>query len=674
MRHRLRATSAFSSTNYDTLNEVINEANALIESDYTVESWSALQTALTAAENALESDDQSVVDGAAAALEQAIADLVEATEPEPSDDKYTAENPFVFPAEGETATLEFEYGTIHDVTNSADGNGQWKAEVMEDSATGTTLINSLNDGDSLKVPFTVATPGTYKATLHYSSGSTTNTLTWSDENGIVTSGQQVAGANDEAAAIHTVEFEIVVTKAGSSTLVFAPPSGLNAPRLDKLTITLEKATEPEPSEPDYSALNAAIDAAKKLVESDYTADSWSKLETALAVAEQALSATDQTTVDAAAKALNDAIDALVEATEPEPEPTTYTVTFVGAEGVENQTVEEGKTAEEPTVTAPAGYTFAGWLLNGEKYDFSTPVTSDIMLAASWSLNAPTVSLAASNESPVEGDTVTITATAEQPAADLTFTYAWTKDGQPIAGDGASIQVTESGSYAVTVTVTDANSASASATSEPVVLTFAPTSEPEPTVDTSKLESEVEQSESLDETSYTAESWAAFAEALKDAQAVLANEDATQEQVDAALAALSAAREALVASEPGTDEPGTDTPGTDEPGTDEPVTDEPGTDEPGTDEPGTDEPGEDVTPGGDDQKPGDQTTDPGSDDAKPSDDQKPSDTVKPGGTQKPSSGSKVPATGDASLPVALVAAGAAGTIAVSIELRRRASEK
>lgn len=671
--------------NYSALNAAIDKAEALTESDYTVDSWSALQTALTAAEAALESDDQSVVDGAAAALEQAIADLVEATEPEPSDDKYTAENPFVFPAEGETATLEFEYGTIHDVSNSADGNGQWPTEVMEDAATGTTLINSLNDGDSLEVPFTVAEAGTYKATLHYSSGSTTNTLAWTDESGIVTSGQQVAGANDEAAAIHTVEFEIVVTEAGSSTLVFASPSGLNAPRLDKLVITFEKATEPEPVEPNYDELNAAIDAAKKLVESDYTADSWSKLETALAVAEQALSATDQTTVDAAAKALNDAIDALVEATEPEPEPTTYTVTFVGAEGVENQTVEEGKTATEPTVSAPAGYTFAGWLLNGEKYDFSTPVTSDIMLTASWSLNAPTVSLAASNESPVEGDIVTITATAEQPAADLTFTYAWTKDGQPIAGDDASIQVTESGSYAVTVTVTDANSASASATSEPVVLTFAPTSEPEPTVDTSKLESEVEQSESLDEMSYTAESWAAFAEALKDAQAVLANEDATQEQVDAALAALSAAREALVTSEPGTDEPGADEPGTDEPGTDEPGTDEPGTDEPGTDEPGTDtpgtdEPGEDVTPGGDDQKPsddqkpGDQTTDPGSDDTKPSDDQKPSDTVKPGGTQKPSFGSKVPATGDASLPVALVAAGAAGTIAVSIELRRRASEK
>ena len=137
------------------------------------------------------------------------------------------------------------------------------------------------------------------------------------------------------------------------------------------------------------------------------------------------------------------------------------------------------------------------------------------------------------------------------------------------------------------------------------------SEPEPEVDKSELEDKVEQveSEELVETEFTAESWAAYQKALADAKAVLADENATEEQVAEALEALSAARENLVASEPGTDEPGTDEPGTDEPGTDEPGTDEPGTDEPGTDEPGTDEPGtdkpgEDVKPGGDDdQKPG-----------------------------------------------------------------------
>ena len=470
--------------NYDALNAAIDKAEALTESDYTADSWSALQTALTAAEAALESDDQSVVDAAAAALEQAIADLVEAIEPEPSDDKYTAENPFVFPAEGETTTLEFEYGTINDVTNSADGNGQWKAEVMEDAATGTTLINSLNDGDSLDVPFTVATPGTYKATLHYSSGSTTNTLTWSDESGIVASGQQVAGANDEASAIHTVEFEIVVTKAGSSTLVFAPPSGLNAPRLDKLVITLEKGTEPEPSEPDYAALNAAIDEAEALKSDDYTADSWAAVEAALAEAKAALNSDSQDEVDAAAEALNAAIDALVEA---EPEP-----------------------------------------------------------------------------------------------------------------------------------------------SKP---------------DTTALQAAIDEAEALKSDDYTAESWDAFQEALDAAKAVLGDSEATQADVDSALDALGAAKDALVESEPS--DPGTD------PGTDP---DQPGTDDPGTDpdKPGTDEPGD--------------TTDPG--------DQKPGDTTKPGGstsggstTGGSTSGGGLAQTGDPTSMVAVLATALAGAGALAASRRR-----
>ena len=63
----------------------------------------------------------------------------------------------------------------------------------------------------------------------------------------------------------------------------------------------------------------------------------------------------------------------------------YTVTFTG-EGVTEttQTVAEGGTVIEPNDPVRDGFTFEGWYLGEEKYDFSTPVKSDITLTAKWS--------------------------------------------------------------------------------------------------------------------------------------------------------------------------------------------------------------------------------------------------------------------------------------------------
>lgn len=67
----------------------------------------------------------------------------------------------------------------------------------------------------------------------------------------------------------------------------------------------------------------------------------------------------------------------------------------------------------------------------------------------------------------------------------------------------------------------------------------------PAVDTTELEKAIELAESLKEGNYTKESWAALEEALAAAKAVLADPTATQEEVDAAAAALNAAINALV---------------------------------------------------------------------------------------------------------------------------------
>lgn len=60
---------------------------------------------------------------------------------------------------------------------------------------------------------------------------------------------------------------------------------------------------------------------------------------------------------------------------------TYYVSFT--EGVASQEVIFGEKAVEPVQPIKEGYTFVAWLLNGEVFDFNTPITSNIELAAFW---------------------------------------------------------------------------------------------------------------------------------------------------------------------------------------------------------------------------------------------------------------------------------------------------
>lgn len=66
---------------------------------------------------------------------------------------------------------------------------------------------------------------------------------------------------------------------------------------------------------------------------------------------------------------------------------TYTVTFDAAGGEPaptTQTIADGEKAAEPAnKPEKSGFTFEGWYLNGEKYNFATPVTANITLVARW---------------------------------------------------------------------------------------------------------------------------------------------------------------------------------------------------------------------------------------------------------------------------------------------------
>ena len=90
-------------------------------------------------------------------------------------------------------------------------------------------------------------------------------------------------------------------------------------------VKVEPAPEPSPDKPDTSALQGAVDAAKQLKESDYTADSWKPFEQALKAAEDVLANPDASGDDVASalEKLKEAKSALVKvdaAPEPDPAP------------------------------------------------------------------------------------------------------------------------------------------------------------------------------------------------------------------------------------------------------------------------------------------------------------------------------------------------------------------
>ena len=109
----------------------------------------------------------------------------------------------------------------------------------------------------------------------------------------------------------------------------------------------------------------------------------------------------------------------------------YTVTFDtnGGSKVNSQTVPYGETAKTPAIPTKIGYTFAGWYLEGEKFNFSTPVTKDMTLTAKWTANQYTITFdtdGGSAVAPITQDYGTaITAPADPTREGYTFA-GWDK--------------------------------------------------------------------------------------------------------------------------------------------------------------------------------------------------------------------------------------------------------
>ena len=95
----------------------------------------------------------------------------------------------------------------------------------------------------------------------------------------------------------------------------------------------------------------------------------------------------------------------------------YTITFNanGGTSVISQTINYNGKVEEPTVPTKTGYTFKGWKLNGNTYDFNTPVTDNINLLAEWEINHYTVTFNTNGGTSIINQTIDYNKTASKPA-------------------------------------------------------------------------------------------------------------------------------------------------------------------------------------------------------------------------------------------------------------------
>lgn len=147
-------------------------------------------------------------------------------------EKYTAEDPFVFPwREKANATLEAEFAELHNTGDNEKyplkiGTGDW--------ASNQKFVNALENGDTITIPYKVEKPGTYNVKLTFRSGSTTDKLSWTDDAGVFENGSVEAG-NANSKETKTVDFTLKGTKAGSGVLTLKGDA--KAPQLDMFEIT-----------------------------------------------------------------------------------------------------------------------------------------------------------------------------------------------------------------------------------------------------------------------------------------------------------------------------------------------------------------------------------------------------------------------------------------------------
>ena len=310
------------------------------------------------------------------------------------------------------------------------------------------------------------------------------------------------------------------------------------------------ALERKPGVADKTALQAAIAAAEKLNQAEYTEESWAALAQALANAKAVNEKTDatQAEVDAAAQALQAAIDALVEKPA-EPERTNNA-------NLQSDFGEQGSNGWYYGSSEWNGEDFTELEYNGSAYVGSDglELKADFVHPAPYRNAAYKWVAAQDGEIRISGSYVKFANSADPNANGVCFRITHVGGEQKFYGVTGNYAEDQTVEFNETFTVkagdallfhVDAEGGNNAYDGGKFSVNIAPAAEPEPEVDKTALQAAIAAAEALNQANYTEESWAALAQALANAKAVNEKTDATQAEVDAAAQALQAAIDALV---------------------------------------------------------------------------------------------------------------------------------
>ena len=441
---------------------------------------------------------------------------------------YTAANPFEFPTtKGTTKTLEAEHATT---ITEACGATEWRCEVNSEAwASNGKYINSLNKtstgADSVAYAYNAPVAGTYKVTVTYRSGSDTNKLAWSEQDGKITA-SQVATPNSKVNNVlqaKTVEFNMVVTTAGAGTLVFTAPDG-DSPQTDKFDIELVKLAD----EADLTELQTAITNAEAILNAadkdKYSAAALVELQELVNAGKQLTTESSQADVDAKKAEITAKIADIQ---------TQFTITATAGNGGKiaptgATNVYKG-TSKAFTITPNDGYHVDSLTVDGTAVDVVTEytfsdVTANHTIAVTFAKDAMTVAkenlLAAintANEKLAQTDAYTpASLEALQNAVDEAQTVYNKADATQTEVDNAKANV-------------EAKIAALKEKADKSAL---------------RLAVKAAEGEAALTDKYTEESIAALQTAIDAANRVLADDNATQAEVDAQVEAVNAAKAAL----------------------------------------------------------------------------------------------------------------------------------
>lgn len=507
--------------NSEKLQTLVNQSAELKENLYSG-GWDTFAAALKAAQEALanESATDATIRNAYTALETAKNALVART-------KYTTDDRFQFPWKtGTSATLEAEHATELINSNDSDSDPSWPLSLgTGDWASNGKFLNGMAYKDYAKYAYVATVPGTYTVTGTYRAGAA-NKLAFSEENRKITATQVDCPSTSEngSLTVKTFTLTLEVTEAGAGTLILTAPDTNKAPQLDKFDIVLTKTAD----EADLTELQTAITNAEAILNAadkdKYSAAALVELQELVNAGKQLTTASSQADVDAKKAEITAKIADIQ---------TQFTITATAGNGGKiaptgATNVYKG-TSKAFTITPNDGYHVDSLTVDGTAVDVVTEytfsdVTANHTIAVTFAKDAMTVAkenlLAAintANEKRAQTDAYTpASLEALQNAVDEAQTVYNKADATQTEVDNAKANV-------------EAKIAALKEKADKSAL---------------RLAVKAAEGEAALTDKYTEESIAALQTAIDAANRVLADDNATQAEVDAQVEAVNAAKAAL----------------------------------------------------------------------------------------------------------------------------------